>query len=626
MENQNQSPQNSIAPDVLFKHNMGNLKLHYPILHQQIAQKLYQPIYQCKRNQAGEPFQIIKCTDSSPDRGEAGIIHSNNPVIDAKQFVDQLNWDQYQYIYIINTGLGFLARHLGERLFLESFQSNHKRRIIFIEEDIELFRLSLQLHNWDVNFWQPQVMWIAGTPITKLQDHPFFKDHPNLFLYDPLIIPGGIQSQREMDEIEIFRNQIHTKRNNQNENIKKDFAKLQIRQKQFSTEGKKRVLFLSINQQRELQKSIVQTMQRWGWECRMLSPKSHPKYGHHVHGFYSQWTWLQALKEFDADFIFLINHIPSDTNMDESLAKLNIPVIVWYLDDPKRDRDFPNIEGMDTSNYFIFCYDKNHIGFLHKNGFEHVHYMPVGTIMSPDHLNRSLIKKHDGVSYVGSLMTGETIMNNRVLQSNFPQWVEWLKSSLSEIQQGKWYDEMDCLQNKPFPDGVALSHTTITTYLQDAITNQYRTNVLERMTKHNLQTYGGKDLLSDACSPVLKKAYQGKRVSYHEELPAVYAQSSVNLNLNHFQTTHGIAQRIYDSLAVGGFIITDTNPAITESFTNKQEIVCAESVDEMDELAGYYLNHQSEREAITKKGQEKVLAHDTLDQRLHEIINIVAAK
>jgi hypothetical protein len=251
--------------------------------------------------------------------------------------------------------------------------------------------------------------------------------------------------------------------------------------------------------------------------------------------------------------------------------------------------------------------------------------MPVGTIMSPDNLNRNLFKKHGGVSYVGSLMTGETIMNNRVLITHFPHWYEWLQSSLQEIQQGKWYDEIDCLQHKPYPDGEALSLTTITTYLQDAITNQYRTNVLERMTKHNLQTYGGNDLLSDSCSPVLKQAYQGKRVSYHEELPAVYAQSAVNLNLNHFQTTHGIAQRIYDCLAVGGFIISDTNPAITEAFTNREEIVCTESIDEMDDLVGYYLRHPSGREAIKQKGQEKVLAHDTLDQRLRDILKTIAA-
>lgn len=621
MENQTQ---NQPQPNVLFRHNMGNLKLHYPQLHQQVAHQQYQPIYQCKRSQPNEPFQIIKNGASSPDRGENGIIHPAEPIEDAKQYVEQLNWDDHQYIFVINTGLGFLARQLGERLFLESFQFNQKRALILVEEDIELFRLSLQLHNWDVNFWQPQVMWIVGTPISKLHEHPFFREHPNLFLYDPLIIPGGMQSQREAGELASFQSKWSVKREQQKEAVQQEFSSLQIRQKHFPIEGKKRVLFLSINQQRELQKSIAHTFQHMGWDCRMLSPKSHPQYGHHVHGFYSQWTWLHTLKDYDADFIFLLNYIPSDTHMQESLTKLNIPIIVWYVDDPKRDRDLPNMKNIDTSNFFIFCYDKNHMPFLQQNGFEHVYYMPVGTVMSPDRLNRRLIPKHDGVSYVGSLMTGEAIMNSRVLSVHFPQWYDWLQTALKEIQRGKWYDEIDCLQNKPFPEGNALSPTTIITYLQDAVTNQYRTGVLERMTKHNLRTYGGKDLLAEACSPVLKQAYQGKRVSYHEELPAVYAQSAVNLNLNHFQTTHGIAQRIYDALAVGGFIITDTNPAITESFTPKEEIICAESIDEMDDLAGYYLRHPSEREAIIQKGQEKVLAHDTLDQRLQEIMKNLA--
>lgn len=620
----NTNPSQQLSSDVLFKHNMGNLKLHYPHLHKILSQNTFQSPFNLMLPIANEkPCCIEPIGGLISERGKEGIIHPANARQEAQQYVMQLDRQHHPYIFVINTGLGFIARQLGERLFTESFQNNEIRRLIFVEEDYGLFRECLRLHNWDVNFWQPQTLWIVGTPISQLHLHPFFTSNPNLFLYEPFLIPGGIQSQREVNDTDSLKQQFSLARSAQNEKVQTQFSSIVHRHKKWNADGKKRVLFLNINQQKELQKSIVQTFRRWGWECSMIAPKSHPQYGHHVYGFYSQWTWLHAMQDLDADFIFLINHIPPDTNREASLPKLHIPIIVWYWDDPKRDRDFPNMNGKDTSDFYIFCYDKNHINYVKQNGYDHVFYMPVGTSMSPDKVNRNLFEKHNGVTYAGSLMTGEAIMNNRVLSVHFPKWYEWLQASLVEIQQGKWFDELDCLQNKPYPEGETLSQTTLVTYLQDAITNQRRTGALERMTKHNLHTYGGKDLLSDSCSPFLKQAYQGRRISYQDELPALYAQTAVNLNLNHFQTTHGIAQRIYDCLAVGGFIITDTNPAITEAFINQEEIVCSESIDELDDLTTYYLSHANEREKIIQKGQETVLFRDTLDIRLKTILATV---
>ena len=229
MPDQTGSP---ITPELLFRHNMANLKVQYPQLHQLLSRKKYQSTYKIQLQERSNTLNCIVQPrhSSAPERGKNGFIHADDPNAEAGRNIDSSGWENHEITFVINTGLGYTARYLGERFFVKSFAANLQNKLIFVEEDFDLFRLSLHLQYWDVDFWSPQVMWIVGTPLSQLHRHPFFSEFPNLFINDPLFLPGGILSQRERKEMQKLQQHFRIQKSKAKAQIYSLFNTLQNRQ------------------------------------------------------------------------------------------------------------------------------------------------------------------------------------------------------------------------------------------------------------------------------------------------------------------------------------------------------------------------------------------------------------
>jgi spore maturation protein CgeB len=99
----------------------------------------------------------------------------------------------------------------------------------------------------------------------------------------------------------------------------------------------------------------------------------------------------------------------------------------------------------------------------------------------------------------------------------------------------------------------------------------------------------------------------GGYVSYQQMLE-IFGTSRINLNFSKTideRRSFQIKGRPFQVCMAGGFLLTEHAPGLEEYFEVGKEIVCFESPSEMVDKARYYLNHESERRAITRAGWER---------------------
>lgn len=95
-------------------------------------------------------------------------------------------------------------------------------------------------------------------------------------------------------------------------------------------------------------------------------------------------------------------------------------------------------------------------------------------------------------------------------------------------------------------------------------------------------------------------------VNYYTQMPLVFAGSKINLNISLRSIHSGIPLRVLDIMACGGFVLSNWQPEIEESFEEGIEIVTFKSLEECLDKTAYYLAHEDERKHIARNGQKKV--------------------
>jgi len=107
-----------------------------------------------------------------------------------------------------------------------------------------------------------------------------------------------------------------------------------------------------------------------------------------------------------------------------------------------------------------------------------------------------------------------------------------------------------------------------------------------------------------------------------DEMPLIFNQSKINLNITAKSIRSGLPLRIFDVLGCGGFLITNYQAEIPQYFTIGQDLVTYDSPKSLKELCQYYLAHEKERQEIAHHGYNTVKQHHTYDKRLLEMLDM----
>ena len=113
-------------------------------------------------------------------------------------------------------------------------------------------------------------------------------------------------------------------------------------------------------------------------------------------------------------------------------------------------------------------------------------------------------------------------------------------------------------------------------------------------------------------------------VDYYEEMPYVFANSKINLNITLRSIKSGIPLRAMDIMGAGGFLLTNFQSDFLDYFVPGEDFVYYDSQEDLLNKIDYFLSHEKEREEISKNGQERVRNEHNYFTFFEKIFDIIS--
>ena len=138
--------------------------------------------------------------------------------------------------------------------------------------------------------------------------------------------------------------------------------------------------------------------------------------------------------------------------------------------------------------------------------------------------------------------------------------------------------------------------------------------------KFSVKLYTGSELPDLLCNKNLQKMGYA---DYENEVPLIYHNSKINLNITSKTIESGIPQRIFDVLSCQGFCLTNYQPEIADCFADGEELVIYTDMEDLAQKAAYYLEHEEERLRIARNGYRKIVENFSMKERTARIFDEV---
>lgn len=155
------------------------------------------------------------------------------------------------------------------------------------------------------------------------------------------------------------------------------------------------------------------------------------------------------------------------------------------------------------------------------------------------------------------------------------------------------------------------------TYIGYKCTEQERIRTLAAISE-----YFDMDLWTLSDTSMLPKVHNHGGADSNTMMPQIIKCSKINLNMTNRPIKTGLPLRIFDLMGAGGFVISNYQAEIPEIFIPDEDIVLYDSIPDLLNKIGYYLEHDEERKQIAKNGYEKVKMCHSYDIRLAQMFRM----
>ena len=349
---------------------------------------------------------------------------------------------------------------------------------------------------------------------------------------------------------------------------------------------------------------------------------------------------LDIVNKDKISLIFSYNYVPV---VSIAIKDTDVKYISYVYDSPNIALYTYSI--IYPCNY-VFIFDYAVYEELRRGGIKTVYYLPLS--VHTDRLEKTLSKKplkkdastgqpvfkHD-VSFIGSLYNEKHNFYERIMDALSDKH-DYVKGYLDALvaAQSKVYDSffipqmlkkdvMDILQEVfPYPgraDSLATPEYVYAHYfLARKVAEIERTTLLGAVSeKFNLSLY------THSATPNIPKAHNLGKVDYYDEMPFVFRDSKINLNLSLKSIQTGIPLRCIDIMGCGGFLLTNYQADLFRHF--EPGVHFDYFTDEKDLLnkVDYYLTHDDERMTIAENARIFIKENHNLANYLQEMIEFV---
>lgn len=290
-----------------------------------------------------------------------------------------------------------------------------------------------------------------------------------------------------------------------------------------------------------------------------------------------------------------------------------VPYVSWIQDSPLLSL-YDNTAYLET-NYF-FCFDYEQYEGMKARGVSHAYYYPLGVDMKAlcEIADCGQGKEEYGadVSFVGSLYSERNMFS--VLDS-LPAFLKGYIEAICQAQlrvPGIRFSQVRVPENILNPlkkilvfhgmDETKLTYEVLVENLIDRnVTAIERNQMIQRLSEEfDFRLY------TKADTSRYPKVKNCGTVDYYMEMPKVFRQSKININISLRSIRCGIPLRILDIIASGGFVLTNYQEDLYRYFEEGKSIATFYNLDDMIEKIHYYLEHEEERKSIIEEGMKVV--------------------
>lgn len=299
--------------------------------------------------------------------------------------------------------------------------------------------------------------------------------------------------------------------------------------------------------------------------------------------------------------------------------ELGILYTAWVYDSPIHIR---NTDSLKNSCNRIFFFDRGQAEGYCKNDVNAIH-LPLAVDTDVFRIYASKREKESyrtDVSLVGKLYQTEYTYFTAPLQGYTKGYLEGIVNAQGKIYGGYLIpelitDELLARMNKEYArvatDGFKMGRRELEFMLACETTGRERYMTLALLSGHYQV-----DLYSTDEDKRLKNVRYRGYADYYTQMPLIFSQSRINLNISLKTILTGIPLRVIDVLGCGGFVLSNYQEELMEYFNAGEELVVYENIEDLFYKAKYYLEHEDERKQVALAGFERVKRDFTFRERL----------
>lgn len=332
-----------------------------------------------------------------------------------------------------------------------------------------------------------------------------------------------------------------------------------------------------------------------------------------------------AIVQHGFEVIFSFDYFPVLSDIAE---RTEAKYISWVYDSPHNTLYAKNI--FNKCNY-IFCFDSLDAGRLKQLGVMNVYHMPLaanvgrldallGELSVPRHYDYD-------ISFVGSLYRNKYNFYDSIKMPEYYRgFYDGVMQSqmelygcdiVSQLVTDSRFEKISSSFSIEPDDGLFITKKDyFIQFIQKKITSVERVKALNCLAEQYKVT-----LFSGSSDEELRQVEYKGYVDYLTEMPRIFRNSKINLNISLRSIVSGIPLRCIDIMAAGGFLLSNYQPELAELFVDGEDMVMYTSMDDLKEKAGYYLEHDAEREQIALNGWRKIHKEYDMEDVLHKIID-----
>ena len=322
------------------------------------------------------------------------------------------------------------------------------------------------------------------------------------------------------------------------------------------------------------------------------------------------------------DAVFSINYF---TIISDLCHRFHIKYISWTCDAPLLSMRHPSVNNSENK---IYLFDKSEYNYFISKKLSTVDYLPLAG--NPQRIQKQLknIKpeyKYD-LSFVGNLYD-----KNRYdeLVSVIPDYICGYMDAAIEAQLNvsggnllpkMLTDEIISLL-EPYIrlKKEALSTSDLRLHVATSVLSYKTAAIMRKLYLNSLAEFCDVNLFTTSDTSDLTGVNVHPPVRYADEMPLVFAQSKININMTIPNIENGIPLRVFDILSASGFVLTDYREETLEFFEPDTDLVVYDGLEDMLAKALYYLKNDTKRELIARNGYNKLCKFHTYKDRVREL-------